>query len=568
MNRLRRQIFSKSYSRRIQFMFALFILLPTITLSIITYQSDKQNIAEKMDFYNETIIDVIANDIDKLTNDLIFSSHFLIQDKGFKSAIAEISDRDGIQSLTAFQQFEYIRERFLSMETRTLNQNISMFYLNDAGLIVTSRSMPLSQEDIQRQWLSVSENLNLQTEMIIQYLGKSYDGSQHYFTRVIPRDLSTGNQGLLTIIVSDDYFQQLFEPVSSGAIRLNDDKGNMIAGSEIDTAARDSLLERTVSPFGWSLYYETPSQQINEELNQSFYSSLMIIFFLFVVFIMLSMKSARQLSRPVEELKLVADQFSQGNRGARFQVTGEDEIQSLGVSVNHMLDEINDLIERIEKKETQKRELELHALYEQIRPHFLMNTLNSIRCSLEMEDDEFHSKKLYSLTMLLRKYLKINEPSTLRNEVELLTHYIDIMEMRKGRSYWLKAWLSEETHEVEIPFLTLQPIIENAILHAFEDPEHHPIMEIRAEIKDEWFHVTVWDNGSGISQSKVDQLNRSLKDTRLEYSKQQGDSLGLVNIAERLKLTFSERATLVINSERGKGTTVQILIPVSDMKGE
>src|SRR5690606_35533183 len=117
----------------------------------------------------------------------------------------------------------------------------------------------------------------------------------------------------------------------------------------------------------------------------------------------------------------------------------------------------------------QKRVMELEALFMQIRPHFLINTLNSIKCSLILQEDRLHSGIIDSLMSLLRAYLKVNEPATLQEECKLLGHYVDIMKIRNEIPVELKVDLVPGLEQTVIPKLILQPIIENAIVHGLMD---------------------------------------------------------------------------------------------------
>lgn len=118
------------------------------------------------------------------------------------------------------------------------------------------------------------------------------------------------------------------------------------------------------------------------QISRTFYSGIGLVLLLFIVFSATSMLIAKRLHSPIMKLQRVVRQFGMGNLDVRLEVKGKDEIAELGQTLNTMLDQLQGLIHDIELEQEQKRVMELEALFMQIRPHFLINTLNSIKCSL------------------------------------------------------------------------------------------------------------------------------------------------------------------------------------------
>jgi two-component system sensor histidine kinase YesM len=240
-----------------------------------------------------------------------------------------------------------------------------------------------------------------------------------------------------------------------------DPSGNQIAGNTNASNSENNLKNKVNIPkANWTLVYETPYETITGELSSIFYTSILLIGLFILIFLVLSFFIAKRLHKPIQKLRGVALQFGEGNRLVRFPQSGSDEIADLGKTLNQMLDQINQLIKNIEHEQEEKRVIELQSLSSQIRPHFLLNTLNSIKCSLVLYEDKLHSKKIDSLMILLRNYLRINEMSALQNECVILKHYIEIMEMRSDLQIELVIELPEGLKDFQLPKLLLQPLAE------------------------------------------------------------------------------------------------------------
>ncbi|MEI0737223.1 histidine kinase [Paenibacillus sp. JTLBN-2024] len=284
----------------------------------------------------------------------------------------------------------------------------------------------------------------------------------------------------------------------------------------------------------------------------------------FVIFSISSMFIAKRLHRPIQKLQRVVRQFGMGNLDARLEVKGRDDIAELSRTLNTMLDQLQGLIHDIEQEQEQKRVMELEALFMQIRPHFLINTLNSVKCSLILQQDHLHSGIIDSLMSLLRAYMKFNEPATLQEECELMRHYVDIMKIRNDIPVQLTIELEPGLASWTMPKLMLQPLIENAIVHGLMD---HPdaCIRIRAQRKQGFVTIEIEDNGDGIEEERLLMVNDRLQipdsgpDTPY-------DRVGLINVAQRLRLSFGSEAGIALVPNKRRGITAVLRIPDRDTR--
>lgn len=209
-----------------------------------------------------------------------------------------------------------------------------------------------------------------------------------------------------------------------------------------------------------------------------------------------------------------------------------------------------------------KKQAELNALQSQINPHFLYNTLDSIRGQLMGAGIDSAAETIESLSNLFR--YSINPKTvynTLEQELENIKNYMNIITYRFGRRIQLRVMIDDERIlDCEMPKLTLQPIIENSIHHGLGNRDRNGQITIRVFASDRGLHVQVSDNGVGISKDMLDELNHKFRNGS-PILQTQGSGIALVNVNERIRMRYGEDYGLYVNSDTGVGTEVQILLP-------
>ena len=349
-----------------------------------------------------------------------------------------------------------------------------------------------------------------------------------------------------------------------GRLILSDQNGEEIAVFQTESFSEKNIIrvEKTISRANWELTSEISQNEITGSITKVFFLFFIMIVIFVVVFFLLSIYMSKRLVKPLKSFEKIVKEFVRGDHSVRFQVKGKDEIAMIGTAFNKMLDQIKDLILKIEQEQEEKKVLELQSLSAQIRPHFLMNTLNSIKCNLSISGDPFHSKKIDSLISLLRSYMRVNIPNTLAREFLLINAYLDIMNMRNGTDTIAKVDMEDGLADFEIPRLLIQPIIENCIIHGFVDREPNAIITISAFTCEGEIQIHIADNGKGMSRETCQNLNLLFSEMNDKVISSY-DRVGLINIAQRLKLTYGKNAYLEAKMNEKKGTTFIMHIPRS-----
>lgn len=236
-----------------------------------------------------------------------------------------------------------------------------------------------------------------------------------------------------------------------------------------------------------------------------------------------------------------------------------DEIGIVHQQFDQMVQQLNDLIQENYVNELQIKEAQLQALQSQINPHFLYNTLESINWRAKMAGSEDISEMVQALAGLLRVTLKKeNHSLTVKQEIDLVENYLRIQQYRFEDRLVCSIAIPEEIWNVKIPCLCLQPLTENAIRYGIE--ENIDPCEIRIEgfEKDGYIHMLVKNNGSEFEEDILEKL-------REEKLKPRGHGVGLINIDERLRLTFGDAARLLLYNEDGWAIS-EIIIPDTNLE--
>ncbi|KLV27092.1 hypothetical protein ABW02_08845 [Niallia circulans] len=329
------------------------------------------------------------------------------------------------------------------------------------------------------------------------------------------------------------------------------------------------VTERSLSFSNWRLVSFIPYEQSINKINGIFQKVFLIQVLSFILFLLLLTYSMKTITKPLEYLAELADKVQAGNLIVRSKIKGKDEIGRLSKSINLMLDHINTKIEEITETEARKRKAEFAMLQAQINPHFLFNVLNSIRMKVMIRGDKESANMITSLTKLLRITIDKNkEIITFLEEIEILVDFVHIMNRRQNRKVSLEMDVDPDAYSFEIPRFILQPIIENSIIHGFNQSDG--LILIHAAIVNEMLIITIEDNGLGMNKENLEQLKKktfqaaSLENPQRKQQVKGFSSLGLANVYERLSITFGPAFNMDILSELGNGTKVILKIP---MKG-
>ena len=261
-------------------------------------------------------------------------------------------------------------------------------------------------------------------------------------------------------------------------------------------------------------------------------------------------------TRPLSRLCDFIQQIDEDRLEEKCQVTGYTEINILSEKVNFLLVKIQMLLEGIRQKEQQKRRMELGFLQAQIRPHFMYNTLFSIKCMVDMNRNREAAEMLGSFIQLLRSMLSNpNEMVTGGEEFDTLGEYGEILKFRYSSAFDLILECGEDAENKKLPKLLIQPLVENAVFHGMELKKEEGMIIVLARIQEENLVITVEDNGVGIAPEILERINRG-------ENVSEKAQIGVQNVKERIQLNFGVNYGMHIESRQWKGTKITLTLPV------
>ncbi len=314
------------------------------------------------------------------------------------------------------------------------------------------------------------------------------------------------------------------------------------------------LLQRLQSSSYKIMGVISPDKAFKEQYNTS-QLAITTITITAIIVILLSI-FVRQQTNPIKQLVEIMGNSSNEHFKNKVSVQGPYEVRELSETYNQMVDELEEHIEKLIQVEKDKRLTEIHALQMQINPHYMYNTLSSIKWLVWQGDAEKTIEVLDAFIQLLRNVISnTDECITVEQEIENLKNYCLVNRARYGDAITVEFFVMQKYMEYEVPKLILQPIVENAFFHAFPEGGKGCI-NIFVKEEEEVLRFDIVDNGVGIKQKRLQELNNK------NFEKSDGfTSIGIGNIDTRLKLLYGESYGINIDATEGKGTTVSITLP-------
>ena len=319
---------------------------------------------------------------------------------------------------------------------------------------------------------------------------------------------------------------------------------------------------RQLKSSGWWLVEAVPQGTLSDYSRNLLFNITAVGIICFTGSVLITWVLSRHLSRPLAKLTAGMKSISHGNLDTRLNTATHDEFHFLSETFNNMADDISRLISEVEKTSEEKRETEIRFLQTQINPHFVYNTLNSIRCYILMGDIENANHIMILMIRLMRSILNTKKIyTTLDEELENLNTYVEIQKTVYYNQLDICFHIDPRVHMAQVPKLILQPIVENSIFHGITQEQIHGVIQIEAVQRDNDLHITVTDNGF-FSQEKRTELQQRLESIE-EPPSHNGHHIALNNINCRLKKIYGQNYGLELLPECGKGTQIHLWIPLA-----
>ncbi len=391
---------------------------------------------------------------------------------------------------------------------------------------------------------------------------------------------STVDGSLLLISLSENHISAIYDFLGKDSYIMSQ-FGKIISaadktriGTSVDKAVYDAATKTThnsLIPADNGEYYYAiflPSigsylivNSTNEALNTANLLTATIAVAILLFGLLFSMLWANHISssmtKPLTETKACIEQVRNGNLNIRCKIKRQDEIGYLGESFNHMMDNLNDQIRKNNEQQALAKENELRLLHSQINPHLLYNSLDSALYLMTINDTKRSIEILEQLSNFFKLSLQRgNKLVTISSALAHVDSYLKLQNLCRMKNFHLNIKGDESLYQMPIMHMLLQPIVENSVLHGFNDNFTDGEIWISLEKKESDIIICITDNGMGMDEQELLEIRQVFQSPL-----PRGKSFGLWNISQRMKMYYGTSCSISIDSELGEYTAVSLRIP-------
>lgn len=366
-------------------------------------------------------------------------------------------------------------------------------------------------------------------------------------------------------------FAPLFieKDIQTNAIHILDEDNRVLFGqsslpyqTQIDVKDYKATIEhqnyivttRPIEGMNWKIMDMVSSDHVFEEIHNFRNMILIYCFIAMIVLLFFASLMYHSMHDPINAMLTSMRGFHEDNLDTiKIKDDGKDELHHLSTAFNELLTRIEELLTTVQREQEQRRETQIQLLQAQINPHFLFNTLNTLRYLAILNEDKPVSEGINALAKLLRNTIvDSNEMVSVQEEIENVKNYIIIQKLRYGDLFETVYNIDDNIKRKKILKFLLQPIVENSILHAFEEDREHQILTIRAREKNGYLCIEIGDNGKGFCVDETVSSNKKLS------------SIGMKNIQERIQLMYGDTYSMTVKSVINVGTITSLMLPLEN----
>lgn len=578
--------------------FVLLSVFPLIATGIFSVQSSSRAQKEKINAYSLQLIRQVGLNVDtKLQRIRNYSDDFIIS--------ADISNRlFGYKNVDSLEQSAIRNFFFMKLQLGFINMqhidDVMMVFNKSEGdppYDTTHVAMQYRwpRNEIDRVIALTKEPSNDKNFSITVADIAGTDGTGVVIGRRIGNTPTLEMLGHLLIAVRQEFFQEVYRDIAIGSgshVFLVSSEGVLISGDipgeTIGKPLSDlALLEKirsqsdtlngafdqefagerqlvSFSQIGSTKLYAimtVPYAYLNTETARFTQQVVYLSIIIFLLAILAAIVISGNIASPLRRLAEHMEAFGEGTLKEKTKVDRDDEVGHLQRSFNDMTTDIEDLMGRIEKENRIRRMSELRILEYQINPHFLYNTLDSINWMAQKAGQPEIGKMVTALARFYRLGLSKGKLYyTVDEEISHVTNYLLISKFRYKDSFDFSVEVDEDVSQCYILRIILQPLAENAIKYGINKLMTTGHILIKASRQDDKLLLEVRDNGRGISPERLAYLNHALSEMRSISENE--DGFGLLNVHQRIRLTYGDGYGVHLESEEGSYTSAVLTLPI------
>ena len=383
---------------------------------------------------------------------------------------------------------------------------------------------------------------------------------RHDMIQQLINRVSIGEDGFLFVVDESDI---VYTPSSAIVYRIDRESFQQTEADRSTVRIHDTdyfITNHSSSYSGWRVVGVIPELEFSASIRPVYQALCICIAVCLLLVVVVSLGISATVTRPISKLSRLMSKAEEGDFSVRFDARHQDEIGVLGSSFNHMLEHIGELIHELYEEKQIRLEAQLKSLQEQIKPHFLYNTLDTISWMARAQNALDVVRLVDALTNMFRVGLSSGRDYiTLREEKSHAANYLYIQKVRYQDRLRYAMEIPNEYDQLVVPKLILQPLVENAIYHGVKMKRGGGQVRVTARVENEALFLSVWDDGAGIPPERLESIRRS------EPRERQKGGFGLSYIAERIRLSYGPPYGVQIDSEEGTFTEVTVCLPVQEV---
>lgn len=562
------------------------VLVPIMTINYILYNNISNNIIKEQENELQSIIQSVVYNLDRVMHDSISVSNQLYKSKILDNFISTQYE----DPVEFYEQYRYMLENnFLRYYYNSQNEYSVTIYADNDTISNSSDIIKLTENVKQNEWYKDFKTSNKKTTILLEY---DVNNGNKYISIIKKLDYFSYEREKI-VKLDIDYNSILKDIVSEYSnfnvdIYLCNDKYILFSNNELNSSRgeintldkiiyKDILLQQNYEIYGYNEAYSIMVTAEKDVYNRIFNNigfkriivCLLILNLLIptIVILIVSYSITNRLSLLTLHLKKVKN----GDFDTIDMEIGTDEIGTVINNFNLMVIKIKELIDVIFKKEIEQKELELaknraelKALQSQINPHFMFNTLESIRMRSLIKGEEETAYIIENLAKLLRQTINWGEDNiNIFSEIGFVNNYLAIQKYRFGDRLDFNVKVSPGCNNIKIPKLSILTFIENSCIHGMEGVAHNVQVSTEISIENEYLCICISDTGKGMVSEKLNDIKMKINNCSFE-SFNGGKGLGVLNAYMRLQKYCNNTMSFNIESDENYGTKINIRLPINN----
>ena len=554
------------------------VIIPFLLFSLALFQIQKNTM-------KNTAADIAYNELMQITGlmdgefeQLKSVSNLLYLDNELNDFIKEYN-----QNIHFNPDIEYLNHILGKYNAGISNVNFSSViitnrgqFLGDATLIHKADSLEITDKNWYQSLLDKPSGILWLKDETLDKIFTTPGQNYIYLIRELQDRVTWDKTGILILGISENELRKLYSGYIDeySSIYILDEQNNLISnidnlnfniipqmvfnymykysGSNILSKVNNEkilMTHYTIKTTNWKVFLMEDLNNLLSYFNSINYLYLLVIGIYFIITIMLCSVFLTKFTKPIQVLYQNMEKVKANNFDVTVPILSNDEIGDLSHKFNSMIERIKQLMDNLLKEQEEKRQAELITLQTQINPHFLYNTLASIRYLIYTEKKEDVDNIILSLIRILKNSLSDTEEFvSIQKEISILEDYIFIQKFAFSNKVTVDIHMEDDILDCKTIKLILQPLVENAFMHGLKPKNNDGYLSIKGYSQENMVYIEIYDNGVGfVSKADIKKKHRR--------------GIGLQNVKDRIELTFGKKYSLNIESEPDKFTKIRINIP-------